>query len=142
MGGQEMAICRWGEAGEAFQDLFGDLRGLSRPQGFSGLSAAQLWRLLVCSWTLSSDLQHSQSAARPGTPGCCCPQHGWWVMSPSSTALPAPGLVQLLPLQSPSTLVQRQPELQGTPGAVLGGPTGSDWSNWGTAQPPLGEQPG
>lgn len=146
----------------------------------------RLWEFWVCSRTLSSDLHHSQSAARPGSTQLApLPTHGWWVMfllqhsPPSHRGLGCTGPIQaLLGTLSPSgmdrqEILLRQGDwnnlLQGLmalswfsccpcspppppalwcagveaarasrelTGAILGGPTGSDWSNWGTSQPP------
>lgn len=89
---QEMGICRCGEAGEAFQELhlmifkvFPDLRDSLLP-----FAQHHLWKFLVCSWTLSSDLHHSQSAARPGSTQLApAPTHGWWVMFPLQHSPPS-----------------------------------------------------
>lgn len=90
--GQEMGMCRCGEAGEAFQELhlmifkvFPDLRDSLLP-----FAQHHLWKFLVCSWTLSSDLHHSQSAARPGSTQLApAPTHGWWVMFPLQHSPPS-----------------------------------------------------
>lgn len=82
--GQEMGICRWGEAGEAFQELhlvifkvFPDLR-----DSLLSFAQHQPGKFLVCSRALSSDLHHSQVWKHPT--GSC--SHPWLVGDVPSAA--------------------------------------------------------